>query len=122
MQYARRLLERYEWWRFERHPDWIEGAGDGVFRPHCAGIPGTVRIVYVPVPFYGGSRLAAITGLEEDVQYQASLYDPRTGRVTDLGPVCPESGRWVPERVGSMYRIDYVIILETSDARVESGA
>jgi hypothetical protein len=122
MQHVRRLLERYEWWRFERHLDWVESGsgGDGAFRPHCAGIPGLVRVVYVPVQFYGNSRVTAITGLEEGVQYQASLYDPRTGRMTELGPVQSENGRWVPEGISTMYRLDYVIVLETAGARVGS--
>ncbi len=41
---ARRLLERYEWWRFEPHPEWVDPhVGEKNWQaPSAAGIPGKV--------------------------------------------------------------------------------
>ena len=44
---GKRVLERYPWWRFELHPEWVSHVGEGYFkpiesyiRPFAAGIPG----------------------------------------------------------------------------------
>jgi len=123
MQYVRHLLELYEWWRFEPHPEWVESgaSAEGAFRPHCAGIRSVVRVIYVPSQFFGPSRVSSVVGIEDGVTYRAALYDPRTGAETDLGRVCPQNGRWVPSGIGSMYRIDHVIVLATDTAEVGPG-
>ena len=38
---AKRLLERYEWWRFEPHPEWAEPhwTKENYSAPYAAGIP-----------------------------------------------------------------------------------
>lgn len=116
MQHCRWLLERYAWWRFEPRADWLEIAGenDGCFVPHAAGIPRQVRVIYLPPPSYAGGRLCAVVGLEPDVSYRASFYDPRCGAPHDLGVVRAEAGRWRPPRAPNMQ--DWVIVLETDEA------
>jgi hypothetical protein len=47
---------------------------DPSFVPHATGIPGEVRIVYVPEP-----RPVTIRQLEPDVTYEVSYFDPVTG-------------------------------------------
>lgn len=123
MQWCRRLMERYEWWRFEPRPDWLaEEAGQDRFRmcfgPRSAGIPETVRVIYLSPPSYSGwRRTAAVVGLESDVSYHAYYYDPRSGAQHDLGPVEAEAGGWTSPHPPSMQ--DWVLVLETQDARVE---
>ena len=39
---GKKLLEKYPWWRFEPHPEWVQ---EGCF---AAGIPGQVRFIYLP--------------------------------------------------------------------------
>ena len=112
MQHVRRLLERYEWWRFEPHPDWLQirGENDGCFVPRAAGIPGSVRIVYIPTPSYAMGHLSAVVGIEPSVSYRAFFYDPRSGAELDLGAVHANSGRWQPPRTPNMQ--DWAIVIE----------
>lgn len=122
MQWCRRLLEHYEWWRFEPHPEWLatEDAGDRLragFAPRSAGIPATVRVIYLPPPSYSGwRRTAAVAGLEPNVPYHAFFFDPRSGDQHDLGPVVAQSGTWTSPHPPNMQ--DWVLVLETQEARV----
>jgi hypothetical protein len=47
---AKRLLERYPWWRFEAHPEWVEPhqTPENRIAPYAAGIPGVVHLIYMP--------------------------------------------------------------------------
>jgi hypothetical protein len=86
---GKRLLERYAWWQFEPHPEWIEPHQEPGRRmaPYAAGIPGQVRVIYYPAEAswraWGGSMF--VTQLEEHVPYQAYYFDPKTGSETPLG-------------------------------------
>ncbi len=75
---SKKLLEKYPWWRFELHPEWVE---EGSF---AAGIPGEVRVIYQPKRGYNwcGPRLKNV---ERDVPYAAFYFDPASGRRFDLG-------------------------------------
>ena len=52
---AKRLFERYPWWEFQPHPEWVEGKEmrlgfyapehDFYFTPYAAGIPRRVRVI-----------------------------------------------------------------------------
>ena len=120
MQYARQLMERYPWWEFDPHPDWMElklvdGASGNCFVAHMAGIAETVRVIYLPPPSYGEGHLVAVTGLEDGVPYRAAFYDPRSGAEHVIGRVKDEDGRWEPPDRPSMQ--DWVIVLEADGAR-----
>ena len=120
MQYARQLMERYPWWKFAPHSDWMElklvdGASGNCFVAHMAGIPATVRVLYLPPPSYGEGHLVAVIGLEADVSYRAYFYDPRSGAEHEIGRVAAEQGRWKPPGTPSMQ--DWVIVLEAHGAR-----
>jgi len=95
---ARKLLERYPWWQFECHPDWVEPAGnpDDVAAPFAAGIPGQVRFFYGYRPvFPWEDRAPAVLAIEPDIRYRAFYWDPRLGHIHDLGFVEPDAGgRW----------------------------
>ncbi len=91
---AKRLLERYEWWRFEPHPEWVASrwSEENFFGGYAGGIPGRVRVLYLPTYAWGGVR---VTGLEPGVAYRAYLFNPTNGETTDWGPVSPDGeGTW----------------------------
>lgn len=115
--FCKELLERYPWWRFEPHPEWlqIEGENDKCFVPHVAGIAKKVRVIYIPSRNHRVGKLSAVVKLEKEVEYRAYFYDPRCGDEHPLGIVHSEDGRWQPPPNPSM--LDWVIVLETSDAQ-----
>ncbi len=82
---GKRLLERYPWWRFEPHHEWIEPhwTTRNWLGPYAAGIPGEVRVVYFPWSTAAAwLREGAFTlkGLEPDVAYRSFFFDPTSGR------------------------------------------
>ena len=91
--YCKEYLMKFEWWRFEQHPEWVERpctleAPDGHF---AMGVPGEVCLIFKPNfggDFWGEVR---ILHLEPHGAYRAERMDPITGRVTDLGIVHAEA-------------------------------
>jgi hypothetical protein len=95
---AASILRRFEWWRFEPHPEWVTPAGsaEAVRAPFAAGIPGVVRVIYLfdPVWPWAAPR-PAVCGLETGAAYRARFIDPRSGAEHDLGAVeADASGAW----------------------------
>ncbi|MGB9682865.1 MAG: DUF4038 domain-containing protein [bacterium] len=117
---AKRLLEKYQWWKFEPHPEWIEVEileenRKNNYYPYCAGIPREVRIIYLPF-FYNNFK---IKDIEEGVSYRTFLFNPVDGKEFDIGLVVPDENReWqLPELVeGSGLRVpiyqDWILVLE----------
>lgn len=95
---ARQLLERYPWWQFEPHQEWVEpsGSSENINAPFAAGIPEVVRVIYFYDPtFPWSSNRISVVAIEPAVQYRAFFWDPRTGDAHDLGSVESESdGSW----------------------------
>jgi hypothetical protein len=90
---AKKLLERYEWWRLEPHPEWVEPhwSEQDYQRPYSAGIPGQLRLVFVP-PMWDPPK---VLHLESDIRYRAHFFNPRTGSQTSIGIVNPDvEGSW----------------------------
>lgn len=113
---ARRLLQRYEWWRFTTHPEWTDPAGgpENVDAPFAAGIPGVVRVIYFYTPTQPWSSAARVCLLEEGVQYQAFFWDPRTGQEFPLGEVkAGGDGAWTIPVQPEMK--DWVLVLERKE-------
>jgi hypothetical protein len=86
---AKRFLERFPWHQLEPHQEWATWAADdagktaagGEFEvPYTAGIPGRLRITYVPLP-----RAITIKGLEAGVGHVPRCFDPSSGEQTDHG-------------------------------------
>ena len=91
------LLERYPWWRFEPHQEWIEpAAAEGHWTaPYAAGIPGHVRVIYLPQPIFPWGAGTVVKGIEPNSSYSAYLFDPKTSQEHHLGPVTPDAnGSW----------------------------
>jgi hypothetical protein len=110
---GKRLLERYEWWRFEPHPEWVENPAtvDNPQRPFAAGIPGEVRFFFLP----NMCAWAPITvqGIEADVPYRAFLFDPKNGQERELAQVEPDaSGNWQSPLAHLPIFQDWVLVLE----------
>ncbi len=59
----------------------------------AAGIPRQVRVVYFYDPTYPWSdNVTTVVAIEEDVEYTAFFWDPRTGAEHELGVVAPNAG------------------------------
>ena len=111
---AKRLLERFPWWQFEPHPEWVEPhwTAEGYFQPYAAGVPGQVRIVFLPWPVWG----ITVRDIEPEASYRAFLFNPASGEETDLGAVEPdEQGAWrIPLARPPIFQ-DWVLVLEAGD-------
>jgi hypothetical protein len=77
---AKRLLEKYPWWRFEPHPEWAPGC-------YAAGIQGEVRFIYLPRRNIYNWDGPEVVNLEPDLDWHAYYFDPATGRTFDQGIV-----------------------------------
>ncbi len=92
-------------------PPWGQFQDAATYGPYATGIPGQVRLIYVPV-----QKAVRATGLEADVKYRAEAFDPVSGKITDLGPVAADDdGGWTaPVPPLSSADGDWVLILEPS--------
>ncbi|RAP77911.1 DUF4038 domain-containing protein [Paenibacillus montanisoli] len=90
---GKKIVEKFRWWEFEPHPEWINHPGRNNSRPSAAGIPGQTRVVFLPC--LGGCVFEGfvILGLEDDVKYRAYHIDPETGEEFDLGEVIPGANK-----------------------------
>jgi hypothetical protein len=77
---GKRLLEKYPWWRFEPHPEWAEGC-------FAAGIPGEVRIVYLPRRNIYNWSGPLVKDLDPSADWRVFYFDPATGRTFDQGVI-----------------------------------
>ncbi len=111
---AKGLFERFDWWKFEPHPEWASwqrgNSKHGEFDvPYAAGIPGRVRVVYIPA-----AEPVTLHGLGAGFSYSIRRYDPRTGELK-------EPRRANPDRQGDLVCTpesstgDWVAILEISE-------
>jgi hypothetical protein len=78
---GKKLLEQYPWSRFEPHPEWVQ---EGCF---AAGIPGKVRIIYMPRRNIYNWEGPEVKNLEPDVDWHVYYFDPATGRKFDQGVI-----------------------------------
>ncbi len=93
-----------------------------VFGPQSSGIPGVVRLIYVPE-----SESVVVKNLGNHNTYAATYFDPVTGEKTVLGPINSDEGGWwtcpPPEFRSAGQLHDWVLILESKNAtRVPSPA
>lgn len=129
-----KLLQKYQWWRMQPHPEWVSPRGTtlleprseingfdlgspsqmmqaiapasgsssgspfpagewtahkGDFRlPYAAGIPGQLRVIYIPCFGLGcGSFSFSVLGLESGVRYHAYFWSPDSGIKVDMGAI-----------------------------------
>jgi hypothetical protein len=119
---GRRILAEIDWWRLEPRPAWISPAATpkDFMKPFCAGVPGRLRVIYLPKgqPPWGGQAL--LKELEPDVTYQAYYVDPITGKREPSVPVVAQNGEW-PLPYPPILQ-DWVMVVESgkSTPRVQS--
>ncbi|MEO7298079.1 MAG: DUF4038 domain-containing protein [Verrucomicrobiota bacterium] len=84
-----------------------QSSNDGVFGPQSTGIPGVVRIIYVPE-----SDAIVVRDLGKNATLAASYFNPVTGAKTALGKVkSDDAGAWTcPPLLGASP--DWVVVLE----------
>ena len=99
---GKKLLEKYPWYRFEPHPEWVSGL-------FAAGIPGELVFVYLPKRgIYNWSGFT-VKGLTPGIPYSALFFDPASGRRFDKG-IVTTNGSWDTPNVPSPQ--DWVLVLE----------
>ncbi|MFN7993164.1 MAG: DUF4038 domain-containing protein [Bryobacteraceae bacterium] len=106
---SKALLMRYPWWRLEPHSEWVEPAWtrENYSLPYCAGIPGELRVVFLP-PMWDAPK---IVQLEPGLPYRAFYFDPATGKEHEAGKAVADSaGSWQPP-VAPIFQ-DWVLILD----------
>ena len=98
-------------------PPWGRIEGRDEFEvPYAAGIPGAVRIIYVPQ-----RQPVTVRELEPAVRHAARWFDPVSGDESDLGVVVPDAqGTWTcfPPAVDQP---DWVLVLEATGERAASA-
>ena len=111
---GKKLLERFEWWNFQPHQEWVEPHADdkNYIAPYAAGIPGKVRVVFLPSGVWG----ITLKSLEKDVAYEARLFSPVDGSERAVGIArADENGEWrIPLSRSPIFQ-DWVLILDASD-------
>ncbi|HIE28266.1 TPA: DUF4038 domain-containing protein [Candidatus Poribacteria bacterium] len=111
---GKQLLQRYDWWRFEPHPEWVENhaTAENYNAPYAGGIPGKVRVIFLPSGVWG----VTLKGIEAGIRYRAFLFNPTSGQEQEIGAVTPEEqGNWrLPLSRAPIYQ-DWVLVLEASE-------
>ncbi|NLD41956.1 MAG: DUF4038 domain-containing protein, partial [Chloroflexi bacterium] len=106
-----KLLRRYPWWEFEPHQEWVDPAatGDNYYLPYAAGIPGQVRVFYLPKGVTPWGKPIHVVGLEPEVTYRAFFFDPQSGAEHALGTVTGHERWQMP--INPVMK-DWVLVLE----------
>jgi len=101
---GKKLFEKFDWQKFQPHPEWARYAGDvKTYGPFACGIPGKMRMIYVPE-----ARAIEVLGLEATKRYRARTIDPTTGEATDVGEV---NGVVQPPKSGQQSG-DWLLVIE----------
>jgi hypothetical protein len=113
---AKGLLQRYAWWRFEPHQEWVKPAGgsQNLNAPFAAGIPGEVRVIYFYYPTYQKpAEQNQVLNIEPGIRYKAFFWRPRDGEEYDLGIIKPDaSGTWEIPIQPTLE--DWVVVIEST--------
>ena len=99
--------------RFEYHPEWVQPHADeeDPLNPYAAGIPGELRVIYLPKALFPAPWGAPVTvvGLEPDVRYRATFFDPIEGGTHALSEVTGSDTWQIPSPPVLQ---DWVLVLE----------
>lgn len=114
---AKRLLTRYDWPRFEAHPEWLEPGQtpDNRIAAYAAGIPGEVVIAFLPANaiWAAWSGRMFVKGLAAGRPYRAFFFDPKTGNEHPLDEVAGGAEAGYPVPKPPVFQ-DWVIVLEAA--------
>ena len=116
---GKKLLERYPWWRFQPHPEWVEAGC------YAAGIPGEVRFIYLPRRGIYNWNGPLVKNLEPEVCWHAYYFDPATGRQFDQGTIPAKAGDKTAKPFDFKRNLpspqDWVLVLErATDSKVHA--
>lgn len=109
------LLQRYPWHQFEPHDEWVEPRwNDENYKlPYAAGIPGVVRVIYIPPRIYRWTG-PCVKQLEPEMSYHAFYFSPVDGTEYDLGAVTADKDNsWQSPIVPFAH--DWVLVLERDE-------
>jgi hypothetical protein len=113
--HGRRLLERYEWWRFEPHPEWVTpftDKDDRTLLAAAAGIPDRVRVFYFARQTQSRSTVYQLLGLTSGASYRAYYFSPIDGRDYPLAqPLLADTAGKSPAPRSPINQ-DWVLVLE----------
>jgi hypothetical protein len=86
---AKRFLERWEWWRFTPHPEWVAWAseGDPELPPQATGIAEDVRVVWVP-----DRQPVVLSSLSAGRAYRLTRFDPSEGTMGESERLVADAG------------------------------
>ncbi len=76
-----KFIRKYPWEKFEPRPEWTDET------LYSAGIPGEIRMVYMPRPPAYNWAGFKVYDVEKDTTYNVFFFDPSTGRTFDRGSV-----------------------------------
>ena len=108
---GKKLLEQYPWSCFETHPEWVE---EGCF---AAGIPGEVRIIYMPRRNIYNWKGQTVKILDPGVDWHVYYFDPATGRRFDQGTIkaSDKAARPVEFKKNVPSPQDWVLVFERAE-------
>ena len=100
-------FDRFEWQKMEtEHFDLYFYPEEAELKPHVAGIPGEVWVVYIP-----NSRQVEIQELSSDGKWMATYIDPKNGNEYPIGEVSRDAeGNWKMPRPEIFQ--DWILILK----------
>lgn len=122
--WGKELLTRFEWWRLEPHPEWVEPhwSPDAIRLPYAAFIPGELAIVYLPALIRDkpGSLhqwvSPTVSHLDPDAAYEAFWFCPSTAHEEPIAKVAVAAdGTWVAPVPNEM--VDWVLVIARSGSR-----
>ncbi len=117
---SKRALEQLPWWLLEPHQEWVEphATREDPALPWCAGIPGALRVIYLPGPGWAArtTRQLKVVSLEAGSKYEARWLNPRTGESRAVEGPAPAAPEWSPPPVTRFAAVpsreDWVLVLE----------
>jgi hypothetical protein len=115
---GKKLLEQLPWQQFEPHPEWVEfllkpadSVKEDPFAPQAAGIPGVIRMIYVPQ-----ADSIRLKNLDGGAVYAAACVDPVTGGRSRLPSFkAPEDRSWTFSPPPELDH-DWVLVLRNTTA------
>jgi hypothetical protein len=110
--HSKALLMRYQWWRFEPHPEWVDPHWDekNYWMPFAAGIPDELRVIFMPTLWNPPQVKSLARG-----PWRGFFFDPRKGREIPIPEITTDvSGTWQPPLPPVV--ADWVLVLERPKA------
>jgi hypothetical protein len=118
LAWGKALFERFEWWRLEPHPEWVDPhwSPDRYRLPFAAYIPGELAMMYLPTLIRDRRDSVhqwispRVSHLDPSARWTAFWFCPSTGHEEPIPVVEVEpDGTWVPPVPNEM--VDWVLVV-----------